>query len=167
MKSLLPVLLIALLWAVDLQAQPRPDSPRRPFERIERWKKVRMIEFLDLSEEQSSRFFARLHEHEKRRRALNAQHTEGLDRLERLVRNRAAGPDYLPAFQEVMEVQANIGALDREFFESLDDLLSVEQRAKFLLFERQFERQLRDAFREMRRGRTEGGPGPEGEFPDF
>ena len=48
----------ALLWA-----QPGPGP--RPYERVEQWKKVRMIEMLDLNEEQSVRFFARMNDHQK------------------------------------------------------------------------------------------------------
>jgi len=167
MKRLLLGLSLMCLWALQLSAQPGPEPHRRPYERIERWKKVRMIEFLDLSEEQSARFFARLNEHEKELRALQAERTEALDRLERLVRNRAPEGEYPEAFSAVLDIQEKIGAQERSFFQGLDDLLSVEQRAKFLLFQRQFERQLRDAFREMRRGRLEGEKGPEDAFPDF
>jgi hypothetical protein len=167
MKRLIMICLVPWLCTLQLQAQPGPDPGRRPYERIERWKKVRMIEFLDLSEEQSARFFARLNEHEKKRRTFQEEETEALDRLERLLRNRASESEYPEAFSAVLEAREKVGAEERAFFQGLDDLLSVEQRAKFLLFQRQFELQLRDAFREMRRGHLEGDRSPEGAFPDF
>ena len=162
MRRLLLLCSITSLCAIQLAAQPGPDPGRRPYERIERWKKVRMIEFLDLSEEQSARFFARLNEHEKTLRALQEEKQEALDRLERLVRNRADSTEYPGAFLAVTTVEEKREASLRTFFESLSDLLTVEQQAKFLLFQRQFERQLRDAFREMPRSRRgeESPPGP-------
>jgi len=166
MKRHILMLLLPWLSVAPLQAQVGPDQGPRPYERIERWKKVRMIEFLDLSEDQSSRFFARLNEHDKQRRALQAAKTEALDRLERLLRNRAGEDEYPEAFNAVLDVQQKMGEEDRAFFESLKNLLTVEQQAKFLLFQRQFERQLRDALRQMRRGRYEEHP-QEGAFPDF
>jgi len=163
MKRLLLGMSLACLWALQLNAQPGPEPHRRPYERIERWKKVRMIEFLDLTEEQSARFFARLNEHEKSIRALRDEKQAALDRLERLLRNRADSSEYPGAFEAVLSLDDRMESSRKTFFEGLVDLLDVEQRARFLLFQRQFERQLRDAFREMPRGRRglEDGPSPQ------
>jgi len=40
-----------------------------------------------------------------------------------------------------------------KFFASLTDILTVTQRAKFLTFERTFDKELRDALRETRKKR--------------
>jgi len=157
MRRLFMIWLASSLCAFQLTAQPGPDPGRRAYERIERWKKVRMIEFLDLSEEQSARFFARLNQHDKALRALREEKQEALDRLERLVRNRADSSEYTGAFEAVLAVDDKMQSSLKTFFGGLSDLLTAEQRARFLLFQRQFERQLRDAFREMpRKGRAQG-----------
>ncbi|MEK9138138.1 MAG: hypothetical protein AAB393_13515, partial [Bacteroidota bacterium] len=66
MRKLLLILACSMIvLSPSAFAQPPfPPDERRPFERIEHFKKVRLIELLDMKEEQSVRFFARLNEHE-------------------------------------------------------------------------------------------------------
>ena len=126
---------------------------KRPHERIEQLRKIRLIEMLDLKEEQSVRFFARLNEHEGARRELMEEKMEALDRIERLVRNRADEEEFEKVFPEVATVNERIFEREVNFFNSLGDILSVEQRGKYLLFERHFEKELREAMREIQRRR--------------
>ena len=64
MKPILLVFGWMVLSAHLMVAQPFEPDDQKPFERIEHFKKVRLIEILDMKEEQSVRFFARLNEHE-------------------------------------------------------------------------------------------------------
>jgi hypothetical protein len=152
MNRILPLLAsLLLLGILPLWAQP-PDMPpgdRRPSERIEHFRKVRLIEMLDLKEEQSVRFFARLNEHESTKRAIMKEKMDLLDKLERLVRNHAEEKDYEKLFPDIAAINDRVVLEDKKFFLGLSDILSAEQRSKFLLFERQFDRELRDAMRDM------------------
>jgi Spy/CpxP family protein refolding chaperone len=135
-------------------AQPAmPPLDQRPMERIERLKKVRLIEMLDLKEDQSVRLFARMNEHDKARRELKRQKGEVLDRIERLVRNHAEDPEFDKEYPAVRSIDAKLVEENWNFFESLKDILTPEQRGKFLLFERHFEVELREAMREAVRQR--------------
>lgn len=152
MRSL-AVLFISMFVISFVHAQP-PGGP--PLERIERFKKMRMVEMLELNEEQSVRFFARYNEHETRRRDLMRQRDELLDKIERLLRNKAEAKEYEKLFTDVIEINRRIGEERLAFFNSLSDLLTIEQRAKLLLFERRFENELREAMREARQRRRGG-----------
>lgn len=138
-------------------AQPSQLDDRRPFERIEHFKKVRLIEILDMKEEQSVRFFARLNEHENAKRDLMKEKMEILDRIDRLVRNNAEEKEFAKEFADVAAVNERIFQEDGKFFDSLSDILSAEQRGKYLLFERHFERELREAMRDVQRRRMRMG----------
>jgi Spy/CpxP family protein refolding chaperone len=146
-----------MLTGSVMHGQPMRMGDERPFERIEQWKKVRLIEVLDLKEEQSVRFFARFNEHESKMRELAKQKDEVLDKLERLVRNHADGKEIEKVFPEETAANENLAGENLRFFNSTTDILSSEQRAKLLLFERHFERELREAMREAQRRRH--GPG--------
>ena len=135
--------------AAQVEGPPGP----RGFERVERWKKVRMIEALDLSEEQSARLFARLNEVEKKRRELMRRRGELLDRLDVAVNEHADSLEIEKIFSDVESVDQEMSKGRRDLFRGLGDLLTLEQRARFLLFERRFERELRDAMREVQRRR--------------
>ncbi|MEW6510067.1 MAG: hypothetical protein AB1428_03825 [Bacteroidota bacterium] len=158
MKSLCRLVASLLLFPSVVLAQPPGPPGQRPFERIEQLRKVRLIEMLELNEDQSVRFFARLNEHENRRRALMKEKGDALDRIERLIRNNADAEEFNKEFAEVAAIDDSVAAEQRRFLAGLSDILSVEQRGKMLLFERRFEKELREAMREAQRRRRMGGP---------
>ncbi len=150
------LLIALLLLTVPAMAQQVPEGPPpRSFERIERLRKVRLIEMLEMGEDQSVRFFARMNEHEKNKRDLHQERMAVLDRLERLVRNPSEEGEYDQLFAQIEDIDARIAAERKRFFEGLRDLLSNEQRAKLLLFDRRFDIELREAMREVQRRRHE------------
>jgi hypothetical protein len=124
-------------------------------ERIEQWKKIRLIEMLDMKEDVSVRFFARMNEHDKAKRDLRKERGDVMDRLERLIRVGAPAPEFEKAFAEITALDARIADGDRDFLNGLSDILTIEQRAKLVLFERRFEGELREAMREQFRRRRE------------
>lgn len=153
MKSLVITCLVVVFCAACAPAQPSQGGEGRPFERIEQWKKIRLGEVLDLKEEQSVRFFARLNEHEGRRRDLFKERGDVLDRIERLVRNHGDETEIQKEMDNVSTVDGKMMEEGKKFLGSLGDILTVEQRAKLLLFERRFEKELREAMREAQRRR--------------
>jgi len=156
-RTLSASLLLILLAIAPALAQPGPPpGGQRGWERIEQLRKVRLIEMLDLKEDQSVRFFTRFKEQETTRRDLMQQRDEALDKIERLIRNDADSTEYLPVFDEVQGIDEKITTERKRFFDGLSDILTIEQRGKLLLFERRFERELRDAFREAQRRRRQG-----------
>lgn len=155
------VMTIVLASALQAQEGPPPHGERGPenrriLERVERVKKVRMIEMLELTEDQSARFVARLNDHEAKRRDLLDERQEVLDRIDRLIRNRADEKELEKVFLEMAALQVRIAEEGNTFFAGLKDILNTVQRGKLLLFERQFDRELREAFREAQRRRRGG-----------
>lgn len=155
--TLLFLALTSIFLSRQLKAQPFQPDDRKPFERIEHFKKVRLIEILDMKEEQSVRFFARLNEHDNTRREILKEKMDVLDRIERLARNHADPKEFEKLFPDVSMSNAKLLQEDEKFFGSLSDILSAEQRGKYLLFERRFERELREAMRDVQRKRMRMG----------
>ncbi|MGB5873406.1 MAG: hypothetical protein WBG01_13720 [Bacteroidota bacterium] len=149
MKNYLMSAILLLLTAAAATGQPMRESGSRPSQRVEQWKKLRMIEMLDLTEEQSIRFFARLNEHEKQKKELMKKKGDALDKIDRLIRIEAADEEFGEVFAEISSVNGNLVQMQNGFFEGLQDILTTEQRGKLLLFERHFDRQLRNAVREL------------------
>jgi Spy/CpxP family protein refolding chaperone len=154
-RMIVTAFLAAIAGTISLAQPPQGPDPHS-IERIERWKKMRLVELLNLNEDQSVRFFARMNDHETARRELMKKKGESLDKIERLVRNRAEAAEFEKVIPEVLAADDAIRAEQRKFFTGLGDILTAEQRAKFLLFERQFERELREAMREVQRKRYRG-----------
>jgi hypothetical protein len=156
-NQLLLLILTVVLVSWTVCAQPFPPDDRRPFERIEHFKKVRLIEMLDLKEEQSVRFFARLNEYDNAKRDLVKEKMDVLDKIERLVRNNSEEKEFEKLFPELAAANDGLAQEDQKFFDGLSDVLSAEQRGKYLLFERQFEKELREAMRDIQRRRMRMG----------
>jgi len=153
MKNYLMSMILVLLTVAAATGQPMREPGSRPSERVEQWKKLRMIEMLDLTEEQSIRFFARLNEHEKQKKELMKKKGDALDKIDRLIRIEAEDEEFGEVFAEISSVNGNLVQLQNNFFERLQEILTTEQRGKLLLFERHFDRQLRNAVRELHRRR--------------
>jgi len=149
--------IVAMLLCVALPVRAQDDRQGHPsIEKIEQWKKVRLIEALNLTEEKSARLVSRISEHDKARRGLFRDRAAVLDRLEELTKAAADEKEYVKIFAEIRQVDVKMIEQSQKFFDGLKDLLTDEQRAKYLVFERQFDRQLREAFREMARPRGQG-----------
>ncbi|MBP1655336.1 MAG: hypothetical protein H6Q28_1892, partial [Bacteroidetes bacterium] len=86
MVRYLGIIAALVLGLAGVWAQPLGGPPGRASERIEQWKKIRLIEMLDMKEDVSVRFFARMNDHEKAKRDLFKERDATLDRLERLIR---------------------------------------------------------------------------------
>ena len=127
----------------------------RPYERIENLRKVRLVEILELKEDQSVRLIARMNEHDTARRAIMKERGEALYKLERLIRNKSDDSEYEKAFADVSAVDDKLTTERRSYIAGLSDILTPTQRAKMLIFERRFEKELREAMREAQRRRKE------------
>jgi hypothetical protein len=147
---------ILILGAGQSFGQGRPGMGRPPMERVEQLRKMRLIEYLEMKEEQSVRFMARMNEHEKQRKDLQRQKGESLDRLDQLLEKKADPRELQKVFADIAGYTTRMSEEHQKFFNGLNDILSVEQQAKMLLFERKFERELRDAIREVQRRRPRG-----------
>ncbi len=148
------LLTVMVLTNGVLTAQPfGPPPDRRGAERVEQLKKIRLVESLDMKEEQSVRFFSRMNDHENAKKKIMQEKMDLLDKLDKLVRNEGDAKEMEPLFSQVQAMDAKLVSEKEKFFTDLSDLLSPTQRAQYLLFERQFERELREAMRDLRRNR--------------
>ncbi len=96
-RMIVTVFFAALAASISMAQPPQGPDPHS-IERIERWKKMRLVELLNLNEDQSVRFFARMNDHDSARRELMKKKGESLDKIERLVRNRAEAGEFEKAF---------------------------------------------------------------------
>lgn len=150
--------LLLMLPAVAIAQPPGPGwgHEKRSFDRIQQLMKMRMVETLNLNEEQSVRFIARFNEHEKHRREFMTLKADVLNKMEVLVQDSGDEREIEKAFPEALAIDERMMEERTKFFNSLSDILTVTQRAKLLVFERKFERELRDAVRDTQRRRMKG-----------
>ena len=160
MKNSFGVLIIALAVLCSNQgvAQHRPsremDEPRP--ERLEKFRKMRLVEVLKLGEEDAVRFFAKQTAHEDTQRDFMKSRNEALNAIEDIVRDKKEGEKDIQKYaDEVLSIDQKIFAERQRYQEDVRKLLTLEQFGKFLVFERNFGRQVKDALQEMREDRHE------------
>lgn len=137
------------------RAQRDNDGPRP--ERLEKFRQMKLIEVLKLNEEDAVRFFAKQSAHEDAQRDLLKSRNAALDKIEASVEDHADPKDLQQLTAEVESVDQKMFAERQRYHEDVQKLLTPEQYGKFLVFERSFGRELRDALQGMRQGRREGG----------
>jgi hypothetical protein len=129
-----------------------PDEERGPGpERLERFKKMRLIEVLKLNEEESVRFFAKQSAHEDKIHELMKTRNEMLDDLQGIVKEKGDAKELQKLSDQVLGIDLKVFTERQRFQDEVRKSLTPEQFATFLIFERNFGRQVRDAMDEMRR----------------
>jgi hypothetical protein len=158
MKQTLVVILLIVLFIFSENAfSQRRRSPEmgkgpRP-ERLEQLKKMRLIEVLKLSEEEAVRFFARQSAHEDKVMEMMKQRNDILDDLQNKIHDKAEPAVIDKLTDQVLNIDQQIFQERQRFQGEQRKSLTPEQFAKFLAFERNFGRQVRDAVGEMYRER--------------
>lgn len=149
---------LVLATAASLGAQePGPPQDRRAIERLERLRFERLHEALGLTEEQA----ATIHEQmERSHAAMRESFQRQKEAMEALERDLAATPiDEDALRRSLAEVEAARAQMESERERHVAELartLTTEQRARFLLFNRQFDTRLRELV-DRHHGRGHGG----------
>lgn len=149
---LLPV--AVLVFAASIFAQPpgpqRGQGEKGP-EKIEKYKKFRMIEALDLEEEEAVRFMSKYNVHKENVRELMKVRMEIIDRLEQFIKSKGEDREIQQQFTLLEENEQKVFNERKRFHQEIRQSLTPEQAAKFFVFDRNFNRELRSAMEDMRR----------------
>ncbi len=138
-------ILFGILTILNTNAQEirRQDWPR--MHRVEQLERVKLIESLNMTEEQSVRFFARRNEHRKELEALEKKIDESMLEIDRILNSGEIKESTLKKLNEdILSNREKIETKRKQFILSLNDILSTEQISKLLLFERRFREEIRD-----------------------
>lgn len=143
MKNLIYVILIFLI-VVPTKAQEHRER-RMMDNKIEQLEKVKLIEALDLTEDQSIRFFARRNEHRKEIEKLEMRSEEVIRDLENIVQNSNERnvTEQKRLLNEFLDIRIQIENKRKQFILSLNDILSTDQVSKLVVFEKKFREEIR------------------------
>ena len=159
--------IVGLLF-LSMMLTAQPDRKRRPpmdhpGQRLEMMKMWRLTEELNLSEDQAGKFFPRYNALEKEIMEMNKDQKELLGSL----REKENSSKEISQ-KELDEITKKMSDLEQrkiqkkqQFFEDLDNLLTTDQRARYLGFELRFMEDLRKGMRD-RMGRIDRLKGPSG-----
>lgn len=157
MHTKFAVVVMVLFLAVPAFAQMHRGgaSGGQSPERFERFRTMRLIEVLKLSEDSAARFVAKETAHQDAIRKLVEQRNSTLDDLRKALKDNESKNLDKP-MDQVLSFDEQIYKERQRYQAELRGFLTPEQFAKYLVFERELGRGVRDAIQDMARDR---GPG--------
>ena len=153
-KYLLTILAVFILVS---SAFAQRHERMKPMQKMEELKKIKLIEILQMDEETSIKFFTRRSEHIKRMENLNKISKEKMDQLDGMLTDLKENNDQAlkKEIDEYLQIQENIMRERQNFFKSANEILTVEQMAKLVVFEEKFRNEVsgllfRERFKKQR-----------------
>jgi preprotein translocase subunit YajC len=138
-------LLILLLLSTTLFAQRGKWQDEEAREKFEQLEKIKLIETLEMDEETTLRFFARRTEHKKQQDEIQEKLQQKIENLDVIFKSgRVATVEEIKSnINEINNMQLQFDKNRVDFVNSLSDILSYEQIAKLIIFEKKFRNEVR------------------------
>lgn len=118
----------------------QPQGRMRGFQKMEELKKIKLIETLQMDEETSLKFFSRRSEHMKKIDGLNELREKQIDVIENILKDKKATNEATlkKEINEYYQITDKIHKERQNFINSISEILTNEQMAKFIVFEERF-----------------------------
>lgn len=147
MKSALLAAILILAGTAVAQDQMPMRGPGA--ERLEQFKKLRMMETLKLDEQTSLKFFARYNKQQDDLRALNEKRNGYIDELQALQRQEAPDAEFQKVLDKLRDLVKPAVEIREKFLDDIASILTPKQQAEYVVFERNFIQNVREIMREM------------------
>ncbi|MFH1700962.1 MAG: hypothetical protein ABIE07_10275 [Candidatus Zixiibacteriota bacterium] len=152
--------LIMLIFTLNLpaNAQHRGRGPgskngkHRSAENFETLRKMKLIETLEMTEEQADKFLPVFNTHRKQMRELHQERMMILDSLSGFVKQENAQQDIERMFELLNYNEKKMGEEKNVLANKLSNILDIYQKGKFVLFKEHFERDLLETLFDRKRG---------------
>jgi hypothetical protein len=128
------------------------EKERRMLEAI---RVIRMTEVLKLTEEQVAKFLPRLKQIEERQRQLRQERSRIIKQLAEILDKQERQKEIKPKLDELDKLDREEMQKTRQMLRGLDSLLSVEQQARWRVFNERFGEELREMAKEIRKKHME------------
>lgn len=145
MKLIVSTLMLFTCISGLIFAQPDGWRKGEMKDRFDQLEKIKLIETLEMDEETTLRFFARKAEHEKEQDELQDEIKSNIEDLDVIFKSRrvATVEEIKLKIDRLNELHEQLAANRTAFINSLSEILSYEQIAKLLIFERKFREEIR------------------------
>jgi len=118
----------------------------KAIQKMEELKKLKLIEILQLDEGTSIKFFTRRAEHMRRMEEFKDAGKSKIDQIEDLIKDQKENdnPTLTNSLDEYLQFQGDLIKERQNFFNSIREILSPVQMAKFVVFEERFRNEVSD-----------------------
>jgi hypothetical protein len=137
------VIAIALVISIFPQKKFGRDGEMR--ERMAQLEKIKLIEVMNMDEETTLRFFSRRSEFLKKHDEMRDNIDGKIDQLEATLKSArmVTESELQNMINEILELHLAFENKRAEFVRSLNDILSTDQIARYVVFEKRFKDELR------------------------
>ena len=112
---------------------------------------LRMVQVLDLTEEQTAKIFPNVNRVEKEKREMNRKIGQRLREIRAMVRQQNGDEENLARMvQEIRDLRKEVKSKDEELEGFLSENLTIYQQAKYLIFVQDFLKDLREKLNKAR-----------------
>ena len=152
MNKLFMMLFTLILLTSIAYPQQMKENKMKNGEKLEQVEKIKLIEALNLDEETSIRFFARRNESKNEVQELEKKTDELIFELERTFNpgNKTQSEKQKELISEILKIRESIEMKRNQFLNSIDDILTTEQIAKLIVFEKKFRDEIRNVLFDRR-----------------
>ena len=146
MNKLFMMLFTLILLTSIVYPQQMKERKIKNREKLEQLEKIKLIESLDMDEDTSIRFFARRNESKREIQELEKKTDDIIFELEKSFNREDKSQDEKQKLliSEMLKNRESIEIKRNQFVNSLDDILSTEQIAKLIVFEKRFRDEIRN-----------------------
>ncbi len=145
MRAVSITLITVFLFSSNMFSQKgkwQDEDMRAKFEELEN---IKLIETLQMDEETTLRFFSRKSEQKLQQEEIREKIKSNIDNLEVILKSGRAitAEDLKSKINEINNLELQLEKNKIEFLNSLSDILSYEQIAELIIFEKRFRNEVR------------------------
>jgi hypothetical protein len=146
MKKFLYFFFVLAFFPMMTFSQGRGERFKEAREKIEQLEKIKLIEILKMDEKTTLKFFARRTEFMDNLKDINKKQDVLLEKLDDAINSNKNKDDsyYQGMIDQYFNLEQQIFEARKSFITSLSDILTKEQIAKLLVFQKKFREEVRD-----------------------
>ncbi|MCD6595309.1 hypothetical protein J7L68_06520 [bacterium] len=147
------ILLFGITETVSAQPMFPDDKPsHKMMERIETLKMWKLTEALDLNEDQTTKLFPAIKQFQKKQDSLQEKMAKNIEQLENAIDNDADSLEIADIIGEINDARDTQCRNEADFYGKLQGILTIDQQAKYILFEIDFRKKMMNLIRDFHRG---------------
>jgi hypothetical protein len=132
----------------DRRKQPDPD---RRWDRIEEFKKLKMIEELNLNEEESIKFYTKYNQMNTQFREIEKEKRKSINELEKIVNDPSKTAELEKKIDYIEGLDQKLLSNRISFNSDIRKILSLEKIARYIIFEKNFMRELQTIVKDAKK----------------
>jgi len=143
--SIVAFLILSGTVNIQVKAQDHRQDDGKPMQKIQQFKKLRLLEKLNLDEETANKFLVKYDKWERQIMDLNHERSITIQELKLAIEKKAGDDELNGKLDSLVACTAKVEDARRAMFADLRSILTPKQATTLALFEAQFQKELHHA----------------------